>query len=810
MTAAKRLLPVFVAIIMVFAMMPMTAGTVFAESDVDTTRPEVDIDSFTVTLPEGKDKVTVGDKVTFSVKVSDDRGIEGAFVDFLTPVTKSTPRVILSYAGTDQETKNGTWTGEFTITDSTENGIWQILEVGTYDINDNWYYHYNSKIHEWGNAHSDLSAFDFEVSGTNADPDITRPEVDIDSFTVTLPEGKDKVTVGDKVTFSVKVSDDRGIEGAFVDFLTPVTESTPRVNLSYAGTDQETKNGTWTGEFTITDSAENGIWQILEVGTYDINDHWYYHYNSKIHEWGNAHSDLSAFDFEVTSPECPLDLTTEGYSMMLDGAGATTTFGGNYYINTADGTVTPTVKVRFDADDGTWTTLAPRKYTLKYEKKTGNDSWEDYTADTFGVNEDGTATYRVSATGKESLSYTGTVGPVEFNVIKKYKVTFDSHGGSGIDPQYLIPGERATEPAKPTKDGRYFTHWYSDEGLTQEYRFGNPVSEEITLHAGWLINAGIGIYNQSNPDKYRCGTIDIASVSQEYSYTDATTMNYTLPEGSVTYTAKPAEGYTFKGWYKGIYGDSYYIEKPSDTLISDQNPYTTDSVDGVKDLCAVFECREHDWQLVNHKATFTDHGYQTAECSVCGATDGMTIGAMPVDTVKLAKKSYVYTGKAIQPEVTLASSDGPLSEEYYTVTYSNNVKVGTAKVTVTLKGDYYEGTKDLTFKITKAANPLKIGAKKAPVKFAKLKKKNQTLAVTKVIKFTKDAKDKKTYTFVSVKKGSKSFKKYFKINKTTGKLTVKKGLKKGVYKVKVKVKAAGNANYKASAVKTVAFKIMVK
>ena len=97
-------------------------------------------------------------------------------------------------------------------------------------------------------------------------------------------------------------------------------------------------------------------------------------------------------------------------------------------------------------------------------------------------------------------------------------------------------------------------------------------------------------------------------------------------------------------------------------------------------------------------------------------------------------------------------------------------------------------------------------------KFSKLKKKSQTLAVTKVIRFANDAKDKKTYTLVSAKKGSKSFKKYFKINKTTGKVTIKKNkkMKKGTYKVKVKVKALGNNNYKASAWKTVTFKVKIK
>ncbi len=91
----------------------------------------------------------------------------------------------------------------------------------------------------------------------------------------------------------------------------------------------------------------------------------------------------------------------------------------------------------------------------------------------------------------------------------------------------------------------------------------------------------------------------------------------------------------------------------------------------------------------------------------------------------------------------------------------------------------------------------------------RLKKADQTLAVTKVINFKKEVKDKKNYTLSSAKKGSKSFKKYFKVNKTTGKVTVKKGLKKGKYKVTVKVKALGNSNYNA-VTKTVTFKVKVK
>ena len=180
---------------------------------------------------------------------------------------------------------------------------------------------------------------------------------------------------------------------------------------------------------------------------------------------------------------------------------------------------------------------------------------------------------------------------------------------------------------------------------------------------------------------------------------------------------------------------------------------------------------------------------------------------------RLSASSYTYNGQQRKPAVVLTDSKGKkIAASDYSVAYSGNTNAGTATVKVSLKGDYYSGTKNLTFKINKAANPLKIKGKTASVKYSKLKKKTQTLAVTKVIKFTKKLNDKKTYTLVSAKKGSKSFKKYFKINKTTGKVTIKKNskMKKGTYKVRVKIQALGNSNYKASAVKTVTFKVKIK
>lgn len=190
-------------------------------------------------------------------------------------------------------------------------------------------------------------------------------------------------------------------------------------------------------------------------------------------------------------------------------------------------------------------------------------------------------------------------------------------------------------------------------------------------------------------------------------------------------------------------------------------------------------------------STCTDAGnilYYT--CNVCGCVFTDYAGNYeidPLDTVLPAMGHSWDSGNVIEEPTTEVEGT-----KIYTCATCGETKV------------------EIIAKLKKQANPLKIKPKTATVQYGNLQEKAQKLAVTKVMTFTKDAKDKKTYALSSVKKGSSSFKKYFGINKTSGKVTVKQGLKKGTYKVTVKVKAAGNKIYKASAVKTVTFKIKVK
>ncbi len=173
--------------------------------------------------------------------------------------------------------------------------------------------------------------------------------------------------------------------------------------------------------------------------------------------------------------------------------------------------------------------------------------------------------------------------------------------------------------------------------------------------------------------------------------------------------------------------------------------------------------------------------------------------------ITLSKTSYTYNGKAHIPAVTVKYGDKTLTKgKDYSVKYSANKYAGkknAAKATITGL-NLYTGTATRTFTINKAANTLRIYAKTAKIKYKKVKKKTQTLGVTKVITFKRKGQGTKTYYKLS---GNKKI----TINKRTGKVTVKKKLKKGTYKVKVKVKAAGTANYKA-VTRTITFKVRIR
>lgn len=146
--------------------------------------------------------------------------------------------------------------------------------------------------------------------------------------------------------------------------------------------------------------------------------------------------------------------------------------------------------------------------------------------------------------------------------------------------------------------------------------------------------------------------------------------------------------------------------------------------------------------------------------------------------VKLSKDSYTYNGKERKPSVTVTMNQVTLVEGTdYTVSYSNNTKVGTAKVKITGKGNY-EGTQTKKFKITKA--------------------NMSDVTVSKVSNQTYTGKNIKPS--VTVKLGSK------KLKKDTD-YTISYSNNKNMGTATIKIKAKGN-NLTGS--KKITFKIVPK
>ena len=68
-----------------------------------------------------------------------------------------------------------------------------------------------------------------------------------------------------------------------------------------------------------------------------------------------------------------------------------------------------------------------------------------------------------------------------------YTVNFNTNGGSEVDTQTLVHGEKVVKPADPKLNGFTFGGWYTDEDCTDEnkYDLETPVTANFTLYAKW-------------------------------------------------------------------------------------------------------------------------------------------------------------------------------------------------------------------------------------------------------------------------------------------------------------------------------------
>jgi uncharacterized repeat protein (TIGR02543 family) len=74
-----------------------------------------------------------------------------------------------------------------------------------------------------------------------------------------------------------------------------------------------------------------------------------------------------------------------------------------------------------------------------------------------------------------------------WSVIPVFTVSFDTDGGTAIEPQLVIDGQMATAPDDPEKAGFLFDGWFTDTTWSDPWDFGtDTVGSDMSLAARWL------------------------------------------------------------------------------------------------------------------------------------------------------------------------------------------------------------------------------------------------------------------------------------------------------------------------------------
>ena len=146
------------------------------------------------------------------------------------------------------------------------------------------------------------------------------------------------------------------------------------------------------------------------------------------------------------------------------------------------------------------------------------------------------------------------------------------------------------------------------------------------------------------------------------------------------------------------------VTKPATCTENGVRTYTCECGDSYTETIPATGHKSSGW-IIDKAASIGVKGSKHRECTVCkkvletAEIPALSRISISKASVTLSTSTYAYNGKAKTPSVTVKVGGKTLkSGTDYTVSYSNNIKVGTAKVTITGKGNY-TGTISKTYSI---------------------------------------------------------------------------------------------------------------
>ena len=159
------------------------------------------------------------------------------------------------------------------------------------------------------------------------------------------------------------------------------------------------------------------------------------------------------------------------------------------------------------------------------------------------------------------------------NAANKVTVTFNTNGGSSVDPVEVNSGTTITQPNDPTLDGYDFDGWYTDPALTTAFDFSTPITTTTTLYAKWVAAAAAGIdipegYEEITASLDLATVVDALGTGKKFDGAAFTSGMFTIDDNKDLETRSRE-----KTWTKKTYEGFDYVDKYSD--VDGNNTWTS-------------------------------------------------------------------------------------------------------------------------------------------------------------------------------------------------------------------------------------------
>lgn len=247
------------------------------------------------------------------------------------------------------------------------------------------------------------------------------------------------------------------------------------------------------------------------------------------------------------------------------------------------------------------------------------------------------------------------------------------------------------------------------EGLIASYPVG--ATPDVTIKYGDMTLVKDTDYTVEYTNNTAPGTATM-TITGKGNYTGTKTLDYTIVEHTHEWTYTKENETTIKAICTAegcpdTNGGTVTIGAPAD-LTYTGSAIEADVTDALVDTTAavnvVYAPAD---KLTESKPVIPGTYTATITLGSASISVNYTIAPISLDDAEITLESDIfrYTGSSIEPTVTVMQGGRYLNAaDDYTVTYRNNINIGTATVTVTGKGNY-SGTASATFTIDKAIAP---------------------------------------------------------------------------------------------------------